>query len=119
MLYVVVDLTIDHTARRGDWGAALTPNVFDLLTALSVVAGWVIAYDQILRRVWSLGMPGTLRVLRMHVMHLRRKLGEDRRISCQVRSRLPDAGGGTALNSLAADEQARPTASADMTMRRS
>ena len=109
--YVVGDLTINHATRRVDWGAAaLTPNEFDLLTALSTKAGRVVGYDRMLRRVWCSGMPGHQRVLRIHPMHLHRKLGEDRRISCQARLRLPDAGGGTALNSLAADEQARPTA---------
>ena len=108
---MVGDPTIDHATRRMDWGAVpMTPNEFDLLTALSIKAGRVVAYDWLPRRVWSLGMPGNLQVLRIHLMNLRLKLGKDRRISCRAKCRLPDAGRGIALNSLAADEQAGSTA---------
>ena len=73
------DLTIDHATRRvTSWGAAsVTPNKFDLPTALSMEAGRVLAYDQIPKWVWSLGMLGNLRVLRIHPMQLRHKLGEN------------------------------------------
>ena len=59
-------------AQGGLGAAALTPNEFDLLTALSMEAGRVVAYDRMLRRVWRPGMPGNQRVLRIHLMHLRR-----------------------------------------------
>ena len=44
----------------------LPPTEFDLLAELTTQAG----------RVWSPGKQGNLRVLRTHLMHLRRKLGE-------------------------------------------
>ena len=44
---------------------------------LAVEAGRVVPHDRLLRRVWSPGKPGNLRVLRTHLMRLRRKLGED------------------------------------------
>ena len=53
----------------------------------------MVAYDRMPRRVWSPGLLGNLRVLRIHLKHVRRKLGEDadtRRISCRARCRLPD-----------------------------
>ena len=40
-------------------------------------AGRVVPHDRLLRRVWSPGKPGNLRVLRTHLMKLRRKLGDD------------------------------------------
>ena len=55
----------------------MTATEFDLLTALSTEAGRVVPHDRLLRRVWSPGKPGNLRLLRTHLMHLRRKLGED------------------------------------------
>jgi len=36
-----------------------------------------VPHERSLRRVWSPGNPGNLRVLRTHLMRLRRKLGED------------------------------------------
>ncbi|MCY4450091.1 MAG: helix-turn-helix domain-containing protein, partial [Chloroflexi bacterium] len=53
------------------------PREFDLLAALSMEAGRVVPHERLLRRVWSPGKPGNLRTLRTHLMHLRRKLGED------------------------------------------
>ena len=50
---------------------------FDLLAALSMEAGRVAPHDRLLRRVWSPGKPGNLRVLCTHLMKLRRKLGND------------------------------------------
>ena len=57
--------------------APLTPTEFDLLAELAAGAGRVVTHDRLLRRVWSPGKSGNLRVLRTHLMRLRRKLGED------------------------------------------
>ncbi|MYC38437.1 MAG: response regulator [Chloroflexi bacterium] len=73
-------LTIDYAARSvtvSGRPAALTPIEFDLLAALAVEAGRVVTHDRLLRRVWSPGKPGSLRALRTHLKHLRRKLGDD------------------------------------------
>ena len=78
--FLLGDLAIDYERRRvtlsGD-PVDLTAIEFDLLAALSTEAGRVVPHDRLLRRVWSPGKPGNLRVLRTHLMHLRRKLGED------------------------------------------
>ena len=37
----------------------------------------MVSHDRLLRRVWSPGKPGNMRVLRTTLMHLRRKLGDD------------------------------------------
>ncbi len=78
--FVLGDLTIDYAQRRVTVSgntAPLTPTEFDLLAELSMDAGRVVHHDRLLRRVWSPGKPGNLRVLRTHLMRLRRKLGED------------------------------------------
>ena len=78
--FLLGDLAIDYERRRvtlsGD-PVELTATEFDLLAALAAEAGRVVTHDRLLRRVWSPGKPGNLRVLRTHLMHLRKKLGED------------------------------------------
>ena len=78
--FVLGELAVDYAARRVTLSGNpvdLTPREFDLLAALSMEAGRVVPHERLLRRVWSPGKPGNLRVLRTHLMHLRRKLGED------------------------------------------
>ena len=78
--FVLGDLRIDYAVRRVTVSgrlAPLTPTEFDLLAALSMESGRVVPHERLLRRVWSPGKPGNLRVLRTHLMHLRRKLGDD------------------------------------------
>ncbi len=78
--FALDDLTIDYPQRRvtvSGSTVSLTPTEFDLLAELSMGAGRVVHHDRLLRRVWSPGKPGNLRVLRTHLMRLRRKLGED------------------------------------------
>ncbi len=78
--FVLGGLRIDYAERRvtvdGE-PASLTPTEFDLLAALSMETGRVVSHDRLLRRVWSPGKPGNMRVLRTTLMHLRRKLGDD------------------------------------------
>ncbi len=78
--YVLGDLTVDYAGRRvmvAGREVQLTPIEYDLLAELSMQAGRVVSHERLLRRVWSPGKPGNLRVLRTHLMRLRRKLGED------------------------------------------
>ena len=78
--FVLGDLTVDYAQRRvtvSGSPAPLTPTEFDLLAALSMEAGRVVPHDRLLRKVWSQGKPGNIRVLRTHLKHLRRKLGDD------------------------------------------
>ena len=78
--FLLGDLAIDYERRRVTLSGnpvELTATEFDLLAALSTEAGRVVPHDRLLRRVWSPGKPGNLRVLRTHLMHLRKKLGED------------------------------------------
>jgi len=78
--FVLGDLTIDYERRRvmlSGNPVELTPTEYDLLAVLATEAGRVVTHDRLLRRVWSPGKPGNLRVLRTHLMRLRHKLGED------------------------------------------
>ena len=73
-------LRIDYAARRvtvSGRPVPLTPTEFDLLATLAMEAGRVVPHERLLRRAWSPGKPGNLRVLRTHLKHLRRKLGDD------------------------------------------
>ena len=78
--FVLGELAIDYERRRvtlsGDL-VDLTATEFDVLAALSAEAGRVVPHDRLLRRVWSPGKPGNLRLLRTHLMRVRKKLGED------------------------------------------
>ncbi len=78
--FVLWDMTIYYAQRRvtvSGKPVPVTPTEFDLLAELSMEAGRVVPHDRLLRRVWSPGKPGNLRVLRTHLMKLRRKLGDD------------------------------------------
>lgn len=55
---------------------ALTPNEFGLLRQLVGNAGTVVAYETLLARVWGESDAGAVRVLKVHMHHLRRKLEE-------------------------------------------
>ena len=78
--FVLGELAIDYERRRVTLSGnpvELTPTEYDLLAELAAEAGRVVPHDRLLRRVWSPGRPGNMRVLRTHLMRLRRKLGED------------------------------------------
>ena len=78
--FALGDLTIDYATRRltvSGNPVPLTPTEFDVLSELSMEAGRVVPHERLLRRVWSPGKPGNLRVLRTHLMRLRHKLGDD------------------------------------------
>ncbi len=78
--FTLGELVIDFETRRATLSGRpvdLTATEYDLLAQLAAEAGRVVPHDRLLRRVWSPGKPGNLRVLRTHLMRLRRKLGED------------------------------------------
>ena len=78
--YVLGDLTIDYAARRVTVAGQLvklTATEYALLFELSVNAGRVLTYDQLLRRVWGLTDSSDVRVIRSPIRNLRRKLDDD------------------------------------------
>lgn len=73
-------LVSDYALRRvsvDGLPVLLTAMKYRTLAELASQAGRVVPHERLLRRVWSPDKPGNLRVLRTHLMHLRRKLGED------------------------------------------
>ena len=78
--YVLGDLTIDYAERRvtvANQPVELTATEYGLLFELSVNAGQVVPYDQLLRRVWGQTNANDVRVIRTPVKQLRRKLDDD------------------------------------------
>ena len=78
--YVLGELTIDYAERRvtvAGQPVELTATEYQLLFELSVNAGRVVTYDQLLRRVWGLTNASDVRLIRTPVRNLRRKLGDD------------------------------------------
>ena len=59
----------------------LTAMEFDLLRALAVHPGLVFSREQLLEKVWGHDYFGELRVVDVHIGHIRQKLGDDRYIS--------------------------------------
>jgi len=59
----------------------LTAMEFDLLRALAVHPGLVFSREQLLEKVWGHDYFGELRVVDVHIGHIRQKLGDDRNIS--------------------------------------
>ncbi len=78
--YVLGDLTIDYAERRvtvAGQPVELTATEYELLCELSVNAGRVVPYDQLLKRVWGQTDSNDVRVIRTVVRKLRRKLDDD------------------------------------------
>jgi len=74
------DMTVDVAARKA-WLAGteleLSPKEFDLLALLVREAGRVVTRERIMAAVWDENWFGSTKTLDMHVLWLRRKLGED------------------------------------------
>ena len=78
--FTLGELAIHYEQRRvtvAGRQVELTAKEFDLLRVLSLNAGRVVAYDALLRRVWSGREPGDATLVRNFVKKLRAKLGED------------------------------------------
>lgn len=59
----------------------LTPIEFDLLRTLAEHRGLVLSREQLLEKVWGYEYFGELRVVDVHLGHIRQKLGDDRLIA--------------------------------------
>jgi two-component system alkaline phosphatase synthesis response regulator PhoP len=72
------DLRIDPGSRRawrGERELQLTMMEFELLLTLAEHAGMVLSREQLLEKVWGTSYYGELRVVDVHIGHLRKKLG--------------------------------------------
>ena len=80
--YLAGDLMINYLDRSvtvADRPLKLTPTEYKLLFELSINAGRVRTYDQLLERIWGEDSEGDAQRVRTTVKDLRRKLGDDAR----------------------------------------
>ncbi|MXW64454.1 MAG: response regulator [Bacteroidetes bacterium SB0662_bin_6] len=80
IIFALKDLRIDYDQHRvtvADRTIRLTTTEYRLLRALSLGAGKVVTYDQLLRLVWSNNNSTTKENMRTFVKTLRDKLGDD------------------------------------------
>jgi two-component system alkaline phosphatase synthesis response regulator PhoP len=79
-VYVFENIRID-TGRRQVWvkdkEVDLTTTEFDLLTALAEHHGRVLSREQLLEKVWGYDYYGEIRVVDVHIGHIRQKLGTE------------------------------------------
>jgi two-component system KDP operon response regulator KdpE len=76
---VVGPLKLDllhHEAALGDAPLKLTPIEFALLKVLAEYAGRIVTQNQIMKQVWAGQTSDPSEGLRVHINHLRKKLGE-------------------------------------------
>ena len=77
--FVLKGLSIDYLERRvtvANREVRLTATEYELLRVLSVNAGRLVTYDELLRQVWRLPHTGSSERVRTLVKTLRRKLGD-------------------------------------------
>ncbi len=72
---LVLDL-LHHEATLEDAPLKLTPTEFALLKVLAEHAGRIVTQNQIIRQVWAGQSSDASEGLRVHINHLRKKLGE-------------------------------------------
>lgn len=78
-LLVFENLRIDTSSRRvwvDDEDVELTATEFDLLQALAEHGGMVLSREQLLEKVWGYDYYGEIRVVDVHIGHIRQKLGQ-------------------------------------------
>jgi two-component system alkaline phosphatase synthesis response regulator PhoP len=75
-----------HQAWVDDKLLDLTAMEFDLLRTLAEHRGLVLSREQLLEKVWETNYFGDLRVVDVHIGHLRQKLGEVSHLVATVRS---------------------------------
>ena len=66
-----------HTVRVDDVPVELTSIEFDLLRALAENRGRVLSREQLLERIWGADYFGEMRVVDVHLGHVRQKLGDE------------------------------------------
>ncbi|WP_427383595.1 response regulator [Janibacter sp. G56] len=83
------DLSIDPLGRDvwvGSEPVPLTRTEFDLLAALSARPQMAFSRRQLIQEVWGSGWVGDEHLVDVHVLHLRRKLGDDATTSRFIRT---------------------------------
>jgi two-component system, OmpR family, alkaline phosphatase synthesis response regulator PhoP len=74
--HVLIDVSA-HTVRVDDIPVELTSIEFDLLRALAENRGRVLSREQLLEKIWGSEYFGEMRVVDVHLGHVRQKLGNE------------------------------------------
>jgi len=77
-------IRIDNRSRQvwvDEKSVELTTTEFDLLSTLAEYRGMVLSREQLLENVWGHDYYGELRVVDVHLGHIRHKLGDEDYIS--------------------------------------
>jgi two-component system, OmpR family, alkaline phosphatase synthesis response regulator PhoP len=74
--HVIIDVNA-HTVSVDDIPIELTAIEFDLLHALAENRGRVLSREQLLEKIWGAEYFGEMRVVDVHLGHVRQKLGND------------------------------------------
>jgi two-component system alkaline phosphatase synthesis response regulator PhoP len=74
--HVLIDVGA-HTVRVDDVPVELTSIEFDLLRALAENRGRVLSREQLLEKIWGADYFGEMRVVDVHLGHVRQKLGNE------------------------------------------
>jgi two-component system, OmpR family, alkaline phosphatase synthesis response regulator PhoP len=74
--HVLIDVGA-HTVSVDDVPVELTSIEFDLLRALAENHGRVLSREQLLEKIWGVDYFGEMRVVDVHLGHVRQKLGND------------------------------------------
>lgn len=77
--FCIGELVIDYEARRimvSGGEVKLTQTEFNIVELLSVHAGRVLTYSEIIRKIWGYADSGSTKKLQVNMANIRRKLGE-------------------------------------------
>ena len=74
--HVLIDINA-HTVSVDDVPVELTSIEFDLLRALAENRGRVLSREQLLEKIWGAEYFGEMRVVDVHLGHVRQKLGRE------------------------------------------
>ncbi|MBQ4284195.1 MAG: response regulator transcription factor [Lachnospira sp.] len=77
--FQTADMTIDYEYRRitvGDSEVKLTQIEYNIVELLSINAGRVLTYSEIIKKIWGYSDYGSIKKLQVNMANIRKKLGE-------------------------------------------
>ncbi len=78
-IFKTKDLTIEYDSRRikiGNEEIKLTQTEYNIVELLSLHAGRVLTYTEIIKKIWGYSDPGSVKKLQVNMANIRKKLGE-------------------------------------------
>lgn len=77
--FAVKDLLIDYEERKitlGESEVKLTQTEYNIVQLLSIHAGRVLTYTEIIKKIWGYSDSGSIKKLQVNMANIRKKLGE-------------------------------------------